>query len=264
MEPKFITNLTMDKQAMLEWYKKDFQTNHRVFAFAHIGFIVVYLIMAAAFFFNAVQTGLTLFWVAGVVLVVLAVLFLCSLLLQYRLQVWLALRKDKGEAFGKKYSLLFYDETVVMMLDFDAENPEHLRRAQFYVNYGEGMKEEFARLLAEMEGADLENASDDELRLMRDKLEDLQSRMESLSRSMEDINSQIRLDYGSLTDYLQSPGLHILYFDGQAVLANKKGFVRGDEADFKPFLRQIVAKTLGETENDEARAKLARALEKEL
>lgn len=235
MEPLFVNSLAVDKAMLVEWYKQDFRKNHRLFGLLHIGLICLYLVMAAVLGWAGYSLRMSAMYIAAGVIVLLAVLFLLNLLLQHRLQVWLALRRDKGREFGKPFTLLFYPEMLLMVPGVpDSEEVKQICR---FMTEMDTLRQAFAASMADMDK--LELAREGQLVGLRQELLEMQQRMDALSETAKTLGRYIQHDYTGLTDCLQAPGLYALYFGNQAVLVRRDGFVQGDDAGFAAFLQRL-------------------------
>lgn len=262
MGPLFTNRMAVDKAMLLEWYKQDFKKNHRLFTLGHILLIVAYVILAVSFIVSGVLLKNTVLLVCGAVVVLLAVLFLLNLLLQYRIQVWVALRRDKGRDYCRPYVLLFYPAHVVMVKNLgENDGPKRERWARSCLDEAAGLQMEFVAMVQSMEGLDVA----DEARLLelRDALESLQSRMEVLNAEMATMEQYGLYRYEEMTDYIKTEHLHVLYFGEQALLVDRRGFEEGTDAGFADFVRKLAEAVTATTDSNRLKKRLEPAVEKQ-
>lgn len=240
MEPLFVNRTSVNKKMMEEWFKEDIKKNHRIFRIGHICLMAAFVVLAGALFFSGAKLGIQMFTVLAIFMLVLAALFFLNMIMQPRIQVWLALRRDKEGDFETPYVLVFYPAWVVMVRNpEDANDAAHLEDMQHYLKEAEGLQNEFTGIVENIQ--QVSPSDDDALLAMKEQLEALQTRMDGLNKDMGRLNKSVRFGYDSITDYFNTPSLHVIYFGGQAMLVAKEGFEQGTEEEFKKFAQMLAA-----------------------
>lgn len=258
MESLFENRVTVDKGVLLEWYKKDFLRNNKVFAGVHLGMMALYVVSAVVMGVLATVYNWPSLWLFVLVFVVLTLVFLVNLLLQYRIHIWAMLRRDKGKTFPQEVGTFFYSDLVIPVDGHLGQDP-----AQKLANAVAGA-EELTREYEDVmqKAAAVDKADTVALAELRGRLQALQDNMEALGRAAHVLNQSQRYPLAAITAYQQTANLHILYFGGQALLVAKNGFTKGNEQEFKPFMAKKLTEACEASQNEKVRARLAKDLKK--
>lgn len=249
MEPLFENHLTVDKNVLLEWYKKEFYRDNPFFVGVHAGLIVVYLALAGVVLMGR---GLLPTWLAAAsvaLFIALAAGFLANLLLRYRIQVRQLLKSEEGKRFPAHLGMVYYADFAMPAGEAPGQDPAG--RMLACVSRAAALQREFTDVMAD-------KAEPDRL---RPRLALLQQQLEELSAEARDIGGQ-QHNYGALTDYAQTQNLHILHFGDTAVLAAKNGFTLGEDEAFGAFIAARLRAVAAAAQDEKLRKKLEKALGK--
>ena len=255
MEPLFENHLTVDKNVLLEWYKKEFYRDNPFFVGVHAGLIVVYLALAGVVLMGR---GLLPTWLAAAsvaLFIALAVGFLANLLLRYRMQVRQLLKSDEGKRFPAHLDMVYYADFAMPTGQTPGQDPAGQMLA--CVGRAAAMQQEFSSVMTQLNGWTAENG--DGLEQLRSRLVLLQKQLGELSAEARDIGGQ-QHNYGALTDYAQTQNLHILHFGDTAVLAAKNGFTLGEDSAFGEFVAARLRAVATATPDEKRRKRLEKAL----
>lgn len=236
MEPLFENRLTLDKPVLLEWYKKEFRSQSRLFALVSFGAALLYLLIAVILLLSARLLGQVWPYVVAAVFVVLAVLFVVNYLMRHHLQVALLLRRDKS--YPKESVTLFYPAACVPMEGEELQNPAG--QIADSLQAATEIKTQLETLVLASRQADMS----DPLRLagLRAELGELQGRMDAAVQVLGRLGEDSPCAYQKLTEVLETQNLYILHYGELVVLVSKTGFAKGDEADFARFIREKLPK----------------------
>lgn len=231
MEPLFENHLTVEKNVLLEWYKKEFYRDNPFFVGVHAGLIVVYLALAGVVLMGRALLPTWLAVASVALFIVLAAGFLANLLLRYRIQVRQLLKSEEGKRFPAHLGMVYYADFAMPAGETPGQDPAGQMLA--CVSRAAALQQEFNGMMSQLSGWTAEDGEG--MDRLRPRLALLQKQLEELSAEARDIGGQ-QHNYGALTDYAQTPNLHILHFGDTAVLAAKNGFTLGEDEAFGDFM----------------------------
>ncbi|MDL2214187.1 hypothetical protein LJB76_01345 [Clostridia bacterium OttesenSCG-928-O13] len=257
MDLLFENHISVDKDVLLEWYKKDFRRNNPLFSIINGCMVGLYVFGAVAVAVLAVALRWPALWWFVLVFVLLAGLFLANLFLHYRLTVWTMLRRSKGRLFPQKLGTVFYADAAVPLSGDDQRDPA--QRLARCMEDAQGLQAEFDEIMQRAGRADVSDA--DRLGELRDRLEDLKRRMDELTTAAAMLAANQSYPYKAMSGYQQTKNLHILYYGEQAILVAKEGFTQGNNKGFTAFMGQKVGTAAALAKDAKTRKRLYKALE---
>lgn len=244
MEPLFENRILLDREVLLEWYGHELGKNRRMNTLVHLGFTVVYVVAAVSFAVFAVLMHMPLLWLFCALFLLCAVAFLANWLLRCRFQVWLAMRRDKGNTFGREYVTRFYPQSILAMKN--ADDLPDLPRLQRQLDEAQRMQKQVELLMQQMDG---EEDGEARVLLLQAQLQALSSQMEEMERDAQSLNSGGWHGYDALQAVEATDNLYIITVEGQTVLVNKDGFSAGYLDEFDAFIMDKLQKAGGETDD---------------
>lgn len=231
VEPLFENTSTIGRAELLEWCKNEISRGQRGYQVVSLLLGVVCLVVAGWCVSVWRMLGGGLFIAGAAVMAVMAVLVVAGTFLRYRFTVWNLLRKDKTGTWPSRMVCLFYPQSLTVMQLAEDEGA-----ARAYVEKAAGLQKELAALAAQAKQLDKEAAG--EMEAFRTQLADLKGRMDGLNGELRTLGTERRLPYGGITGYMQTPNLHVLYYEDAAVMLRKDGFAGGADAAFRKFLEE--------------------------
>lgn len=258
MDPLFENRMTVDKNALNEWYAVEFGRYHLGYRVFCIVWIIACLGIGAWCLSIYAVLGGWAFIAGALIMLVLAGVLAVNLLLRHRLYVWALLRNDKGENYPAEVATLFTADQLVLLRLAPGTGGAGTTGAAGYAAEAEKLKAEFTQALGQAEN--LPTAGLPALAEFRGKLEDIRDRMEALNRSVDGVVGESRQPYSGITGYLQTQTLHVIYFAGTAALVRKDGFTLGTEAGFSRFLYNVLAAAARDNPDKKIRRALHKAL----
>lgn len=260
MEPLFENRLTVNEKVLREWHRKEFYKNNRLYvAVLRTGAVLFFALGAVWGLNTTLQNGGAFWWMVLLYFLGGAILLLLPEI-RSRLSVWAMLRQDKDGEYPQDIATMFYNDAAVprRLQGEDMASESGAEPVPEFWQQAEVLNIELDDVLHKAKKANPQ--SDEELKALGQQLEGLQKQVETLAQKGRNLRRIARYPYGNITDYLQTKNLYILYYGDVAVLAQKGGFVKGNEEQFGVFLRRKLQQAADDAQDARVRRSLQKAL----
>ncbi len=232
MELLFENKILLDKKTLLEWYKKEFGKENRVFFIVHIGLIVLYALMAVMFGVIGSVFASSAFWLVSALPAVGVVLVVLDFLFHYRLYVWRIIRKDKEKIYDKKYVTRYYENNFTGMAQ-DTNAPE-IQQVKAQLQQAQLLQEELKQAMSIAKGHSVQDA--EKLKELSANLQEMEQRMERIAQVTQYSYTEAECEYSEISEIVQTENLYIILHKDQVIVLDKHGFEVGNVEEFEAFI----------------------------